>query len=104
MAEPLIMLLGAGIAGLLAVILIELIKRYGSVEPGAAMGVVFSVMFALGVLLLEMDAQATPHIDADCVLYGSLETLVWFDAPMTFSVICGLGRPLPPYRGKSSRC
>jgi manganese/zinc/iron transport system permease protein len=83
----LVMLIGAGIAGMIAVVLIELIKRFGSVEPGAAMGVVFSVMFALGVLLLEWVAAGNAHVDGDAVLYGTLETLAWFDAPMTFAEI-----------------
>ena len=46
------MLLGAAGAALVAVILIEVIKRLGKIEPGAAMGVVFTGMFALVVLIL----------------------------------------------------
>ena len=75
-------LICAAIAGVIAVIAIELIKQFGRVEPGAAMGVVFSVMFALGVLFLEIFADGNVHVDADSVLYGQLETLTWFDAPM----------------------
>jgi ABC-type Mn2+/Zn2+ transport system permease subunit len=46
------MLLGAaGAAAVVAVVLIELVKRVGQVEPGAAMGVVFTTLFAMGVLL-----------------------------------------------------
>ena len=37
----------------LAVVLIETIKRLGRIEPGAAMGVTFTALFAAGVLLLE---------------------------------------------------
>ena len=47
------MLLGALVAALVAAGLIEAIRRLGHMEPGAAMGVVFTVMFALGVVLLE---------------------------------------------------
>ena len=56
-----VMLVGAGIAALVAVVLIEFVKRLGRVEPGAAMGVVFSVMFALGVLLLKQFASGNVH-------------------------------------------
>ncbi|MEM9110140.1 MAG: metal ABC transporter permease [Planctomycetota bacterium] len=80
-----IMLVGAAIAGVLAVVLIELVRKVGGVEPGAAMGVVFSVMFAGGVLLLEQAAARSVHLDPDCVLYGQLETLVWYQAPPTFA-------------------
>ena len=45
------MLLGAAAAAVLAVILIEAIKRFGRIEPGAAMGVTFTSLFAAGVLL-----------------------------------------------------
>ena len=79
--SPLLMFAGAAIAGVVTVVLIELVKKLGRVEPGAAMGVVFSVMFALGVLLIEKAAARHVDLDADCVLYGQLETLVWWQAP-----------------------
>ncbi len=71
------MLLGAIAAALVAAVLIELVKRYGKLEPGAAMGVVFSVMFALGVLLMERAAARSVDLDAECVLYGQLEDVLW---------------------------
>ncbi len=81
--HPLAMFLGAASAGILTVVLVELVKRLGRVEPGAAMGVVFSILFALGVLLIERASVRHVDLDADCVLHGQLETLVWFDAPQT---------------------
>ena len=50
--NPVAMFAGAAAAGVATVVLVELVKRFGRVEPGAAMGVVFSLMFALGVLLI----------------------------------------------------
>ena len=75
--DPLVMLAGAAGAGVVSVLLIELIRRVGRVEPGAATGVVFSVMFALGVLLMKPAAERV-DLDADCVLHGQLESLFWF--------------------------
>ncbi|MCA9310803.1 MAG: metal ABC transporter permease, partial [Phycisphaerales bacterium] len=72
------MFFGAAVAGVATVALVELIRRFGRVEPGAAMGVVFSVMFALGVVLLEQAAARQVDLDADCVLHGQLETIFWF--------------------------
>ncbi len=72
------MFLGAAVAGLVTVGLVELVRRLGRVEPGAAMGVVFSVLFALGVLLIERASAQQVDLDPDCVLHGSLETLYWF--------------------------
>ena len=74
------MLLGAGAAALVAAGLIEAIRRLGRMEPGAAMGVVFTAMFAGGVLLLEVTDTSGVHLDVEHALYGSLESLIWFDA------------------------
>jgi len=75
--SPLPMFVGAAIAGMLTVAISTLVKRFGKVEAGAAMGVAFSVLFALGVLLLESSALDHVDLDADCVLNGQLETLYW---------------------------
>ncbi|WP_286196789.1 metal ABC transporter permease [Tropicibacter sp. R15_0] len=74
------MMVGAAGAALLAVILIEAIRRLGKVEPGAAMGVVFTAMFAGGVLLLEQSDTSGVHLDVEHALYGNLESLIWLDA------------------------
>ena len=74
------MLIGAGAAALLAVALIEAIRRLGRIEPGAAMGVVFTAMFAGGVLLLEQSDTSRVHLDVDHALMGNLESLIWLHA------------------------
>jgi manganese/zinc/iron transport system permease protein len=79
-AAPLVMMLGAGVAALVSVALIEAIMRLGRVEPGAAMGVVFTAMFAGGVLLLERTGAGGVHLDVQHALYGNLESLIWLDA------------------------
>lgn len=74
------MMLGAAGAAVVAVVLIEAIRRLGRIEPGAAMGVVFTTMFALGVLLLEQSDTSAVHLDVEHALYGNLESLIWLDA------------------------
>ncbi|MBA4611277.1 metal ABC transporter permease [Stappia taiwanensis] len=74
------MLLGAAGAAVVAVLLIEAIKRLGRIEPGAAMGVAFTSMFAAGVLLLEQSDTSTVHLDVEHALMGNLESLIWFKA------------------------
>ena len=74
------MMLGAAGAAIVAVVLIEAIRRLGRIEPGAAMGVVFTTMFAGGVLLLEQTDTSTVHLDVEHALYGNLESLIWLDA------------------------
>ena len=74
------MLLGAAGAAVVAVILIEAIKRLGRIEPGAAMGVTFTTLFAGGVLLLEQSDTSSVHLDVEHALMGNLESLVWLRA------------------------
>ncbi|MEK6216236.1 MAG: metal ABC transporter permease [Boseongicola sp.] len=74
------MLAGAAAASLVAVAMIEGIRRFGKIEPGAAMGVTFTTLFAAGVLLLEMSDTSGVHLDVRHALYGSLESLIWLDA------------------------
>lgn len=74
------MLLGAAGAALVAVILIEAIKRLGRIEPGAAMGVTFTTLFAAGVLILEQTDTSSVHLDVEHALMGNLESLIWFRA------------------------
>ncbi|MGB0497858.1 MAG: metal ABC transporter permease [Rubricella sp.] len=74
------MMLGAAGAALVAVILIEAIARLGRIEHGAAMGLVFTTMFAGGVLLLEQSDTSGVHLDVEHALYGSLESLIWLAA------------------------
>lgn len=74
------MLLGAAGAAIVAVVLIEVIRRLGRIEAGAAMGVVFTTMFAGGVLMLEQSDTSSVHLDVEHALYGNLESLIWLDA------------------------
>lgn len=74
------MLLGAAGAAVIAVGAIEAVRRLGRIETGAAMGVVFTTMFAGGVLLLEQSDTSSVHLDVEHALYGNLESLIWLDA------------------------
>jgi manganese/zinc/iron transport system permease protein len=94
---PPVMIGGALAAALLAVLLIEAVRRWGRVEPGAAMGTVFTSLFALGVLLLETTGASGVHLDVEHALMGSLESLIWFDATGWFSLLDpGALAGLPP--------
>ena len=71
------MMLGAAVAAVIAVVLIEIVRHLGRIEPGAAMGVVFTTMFAGGILLLEQSDTSQVHLDVEHALYGNLESLIW---------------------------
>lgn len=66
------MLLGAAMVGVLTAALVEWIHGAGRVEAGASMGIVFTVLFAVGLILIR---EAADHVDLDpdCVLFGAIE-------------------------------
>ncbi len=66
------MLIGAIAVGLLTALLTQMVTRYGKVEEGASMGVIFTVLFAIGLILIEKGARHV-DLDAGCVLYGNMD-------------------------------
>nr|MBR9809506.1 metal ABC transporter permease [bacterium] len=66
------MFLGAAIAGVLTALFSQWITRFGKVERGAAMGIVFTTLFAIGLVLIRTATEKV-DLDAGCVLYGALE-------------------------------
>ncbi|SNS70052.1 metal ABC transporter permease [Tropicimonas sediminicola] len=95
------MMIGAALASILAVVLIEAIRRLGRIETGAAMGVVFTAMFAGGVLLLERSDTSTVHLDVEHALMGNLESLIWLDAMGWASLLDPVALAgLPPELGR----
>lgn len=76
-AAALPMFAGGVGAALVAAGLIAFLTRVGGVEPSAAIGVVFTALFAAGVVGLERSGAARTTFDVHHVLYGNLEGLVW---------------------------
>lgn len=64
--------LGAMALGLLTSFLTQTLHSSGGVPEDASMGVVFTSLFALGVILITR-AAAHADLDAGCVLYGLIE-------------------------------
>jgi manganese/zinc/iron transport system permease protein len=66
------MFCGAVLVGVLTALATEWIRRWGNVDEGASLGVVFTSLFALGLVMI---VQAADHVDLDpgCVLYGAIE-------------------------------
>jgi len=79
--------LGAVACGLLTTFLIQTLHQYARVPSDASMGVVFTSLFALGVVLVKKFVGGL-HFDIACVYEGTLE-LVSLAEP-----IAGLPRPL----------
>jgi manganese/zinc/iron transport system permease protein len=72
------LLIGATGAGVLTVVLTEILQRSGLVKSDAALGLVFPLLFALGVIGVSRFAEDV-HIDIDAVLLGEIG-LAWADS------------------------
>lgn len=81
------MFLGAVVVGVLTAFFTEWIRGVGKVDEGASMGVVFTSLFALGLVII---VQAADHVDLDpgCVLYGAIEL-----TPLDTIAVAGLELP-----------
>lgn len=66
------MFIGAVVIGILTALFTQWISRFGQVDRGASMGIVFTTLFAIGLLMI---VRAADHVDLDasCVLYGAIE-------------------------------
>lgn len=73
--HPLWMVLGAGALGLLTTFLVQTLQRAG-VQEDAGMGVSFTALFAVGVVLISLFAGKV-DLDLDCVLYGEIAYTPW---------------------------
>ncbi len=65
------MLIGAGALGILTVFLTDVLNRQGKLQNDAAIGVTFTWLFALGVIMVSYYAGHV-DLDLDCVLYGEI--------------------------------
>lgn len=64
--------LGALVTGILTTFFIQTLARFGGVGEDAGMGVVFTALFSIGVLLLTRLARDV-HLDASCIIFGEIE-------------------------------
>lgn len=66
------MFLGAAAVGVLTAVFTQGVERLGKVETTAALGIVFTTLFAIGLILIRFGADHV-DLDPDCVLYGAIE-------------------------------
>lgn len=65
------MLIGAGLIGIFTTFLIEFFHKKAKLQTDAAIGVTFTWLFAVGVVLISIFAGKV-DLDQDCVLYGEI--------------------------------
>ena len=90
------LMVGAVAAGLLTTFLTQTLQQYARVPSDASMGVVFTSLFAIGVVLIKRGIQGV-HFDVKCVYEGQLEyapVYVWdvlgYDVPRALVVTSGV--------------
>ena len=65
------MLIGAATFGIITTFLIEIFNKRGGLQKDASIGITFTWLFAVGVILISLYADDI-HIDQDCVLFGEI--------------------------------
>ncbi|MGJ8673635.1 metal ABC transporter permease [Rubritalea sp.] len=84
------LLIGAALAGLLVTVLIEQIHQRTRIKQDSAIGIAFTTLFALGVVLMSLFLDKV-HLDQQCVLEGALGDILNYDTIKVF----GLDVPSP---------
>ena len=69
--DNIIILVGASLAGLLVTLLIELLHKKVHLQEDASIGISFTWLFAIGVILISAYTEQV-DLDQDCVLYGEI--------------------------------
>ncbi len=69
--ESVPMLIGAGLLGVFSTFLIEFLHSKARLQSDAAIGITFTWLFALGIILISAFAGQV-DLDQDCVLYGEI--------------------------------
>ncbi|WP_223067631.1 metal ABC transporter permease [Paenibacillus caui] len=73
--DSVFMLAGAAVFGLITVFLIQFLQR-GGLQADASIGIVFTALFAFGVILISRNASHI-DLDLDCVLFGEIAYVQW---------------------------
>jgi len=69
--SPFWMLAGASLAGVFTAFLVEWLEKKAGVQTDSSIGVTYTWLFALGIILISAFAAQT-DLDQDCVLFGEL--------------------------------
>src|SRR3712207_6654930 len=88
-------LVGATAVGVAAAVLVQTVQHHSRVKEDASLGIVFTSLFALGVVMINLyGGQA--DLDPGCVLYGNIEAFIlepdaiWLMAAILGGIVIGL--------------
>src|SRR5687768_6119360 len=88
-------LIGATAVGLAAAVLVQAVQRNSRIKEDAALGIVFTALFALGVVMINLYAGQA-DLDPGCVLYGNIESFIidhdaiWLMGAILAAIVLGL--------------
>ncbi|MFM8572196.1 MAG: metal ABC transporter permease, partial [Pirellula sp.] len=88
--EPLVLLSGAALSGILGALAVLGLRRYTQLKEDAAIGIVLSVFFSLGMVLLSLVQQTESGNAAglEGFIYGNTAGIVAQDAVLIGVVCC----------------
>jgi manganese/zinc/iron transport system permease protein len=75
------MLLGASSFGIIAMLLIDWLSRVGGFGKDSAIGIIYTLLFAIGIILITSTAK-NADIDVDCVLFGDINAIPLLDTTL----------------------
>lgn len=67
-----LMLLGATFTGVLASFIIDFLSRKAKIQGDASIGITYTLLFALGMIMISTWMSGNVDIDMECVLYGDI--------------------------------
>lgn len=70
------LMVGAVLAGILCAVLTRFLQNFSGVEAGAALGIAFTTLFAVGLIMQRLLADHV-HIEPSHVFFGNLESAAW---------------------------
>ena len=79
-------LAGAAFSGILATLMIEWFTKKARLQSDAAIGVSYTLLFAIGIILISKWGQ-NADLDKQCVLYGEIEQISFWLQPVAFGIV-----------------
>ena len=67
-----LLLFGATLTGVLATLFIDLLSKKAKIQGDASIGITYTLLFALGMIMISGWMQGNVDIDLECVLYGDV--------------------------------
>ncbi len=67
-----LLLLGATMTGVLTAVIIEFLSKKAKIQGDASIGITYTLLFAIGMIMISGWMQGNVDIDMECVLYGDV--------------------------------